>query len=165
MFPWNFSPFGNDFKKMMEKMNPYQTEDFVKNMMEQYMPTFGKNEQGNSTHQGNPFSQQGHAQEQQTKDNSESSSVEAKVFETFDHVYVRVMINDENWLKELRIFHTSNQVILENIPEEGERQIITLPCIVKKKGAVAQYKDHILELKIPNNIDYQFTEVDFSERK
>jgi HSP20 family molecular chaperone IbpA len=67
-------------------------------------------------------------------------------------------------MKHLKIFHTSNQAIIENIPGCDERQVITLPCLVKKKGAVAQYQDGILELKIPKSIDMQYTEIDVSEK-
>ena len=36
-------------------------------------------------------------------------------------------------VKELRIYHTANQLIVENIPEKDQKQSI-LPAIVKRKG-------------------------------
>ncbi|MBB2481919.1 hypothetical protein H5P36_17230 [Bacillus sp. APMAM] len=63
----------------------------------------------------------------------------------------------------IKIYHTSNQLIIEN-SSDGNRDTITLPALVKKKGTTAQYKDEILEVKMPKSVDMQYTEVDVSER-
>ena len=40
---------------------------------------------------------------------------------------------------------------------------IPLPSLVKKKGTTAHYKEGMLEIKIPKNMDLQFSEVDITE--
>ncbi|MDR6998220.1 HSP20 family molecular chaperone IbpA [Neobacillus niacini] len=87
----------------------------------------------------------------------------SSAFETHDFVYVRIPIKSEEWLKQLRIYHTSNQLIVEHIPQYEDKHTITLPAIVKKKGASANYKDGTLEVKIPKNIDMQFSQIDVTE--
>ena len=37
---------------------------------------------------------------------------------------------------------------------------IILPSTVKKKGATAIYRDHVLEIKIPKYSDWRFSEID-----
>lgn len=87
----------------------------------------------------------------------------SSAFETHDYVYVRIPIKDEEWIKKLRLYHTTNQLIVEHIPQQEDKHTITLPAIVKKKGASANYKDGILEVKIPKNIDMQFSQIDVME--
>nr|WP_308435595.1 Hsp20/alpha crystallin family protein [Neobacillus kokaensis] len=98
-----------------------------------------------------------------SQNSAPTGSLNSSAFETHDYVYVRVPIKDEEWLKKLRLYHTSNQLILEHIPEHDDKHTITLPAIVKKKGAAANYKDGILEVKIPKNVDMQFSQIDVTE--
>ncbi|MCM2589316.1 Hsp20/alpha crystallin family protein [Rossellomorea marisflavi] len=108
----------------------------------------------------------GRAPPQQTPHQSseQNGSVPAHVFESFEDVYVRFELKDEGLMKKVKIYHTSNQAIIENIPSDGDRQVMTLPCLVKKKGASAHFRDGILEVKIPKSTDMQFTEIDVSDR-
>ena len=84
-------------------------------------------------------------------------------FETHDFVFVRIPIKKEEWIKQLQIYHTSNQLIVEHIPDHEDKHTVTLPAIVKKKGAVANYKDGMLEVRIPKNVDMQFSQIDVTE--
>ena len=66
-------------------------------------------------------------------------------------------------LKELRIYHTPNQLMIEHIPEKDQKHSITLPAMVKKKGSSAKYKDGILEIKLIKSYDIQYSQIDVTE--
>ncbi|MBA4537974.1 Hsp20/alpha crystallin family protein [Bacillus aquiflavi] len=159
MFPWNsLFPFNKDMQKMMQKMKPEDIEKYIEDMMQKMFPS---NPQGamNPTeimNRGHPLFQGENAQ-------PPSIPLNASVFETHEDVFVRVPIKNKELLKQIRIYHTSNQLILEHIPNMEDKHTITLPALVKKKGARAQYKDEMLEIKISKNIDMQYSEVDVSE--
>ncbi|MBW8350940.1 Hsp20/alpha crystallin family protein [Bacillus sp. IITD106] len=152
MFPWGMFPFNEDIKKLTEQLNPSDVHSYVNDMMKKLM---------NNTPMDNMLS----PQMNNTKDTQKSNNeVSAQVFETFDDVYVRLHLPPNISLSQLKIFHTSNQVIIENLSGEGSKQIFTLPSLVKKKGATAQVKNQILELKIPRHDDLQYTEITVSEK-
>ena len=136
-------------------MNPEDINKYIQNMMGQMIP---EQMQGMM----NP---QDLAKGFQTgqKPQGQASSLPSSVFETHDSVYVRVPIKNEEWRKDMKLYHTSNQMIIEHIPEYDDKHIITLPALVKKKGTTAQIKDGILEVKIPKNIDMQFSEIDVTD--
>ncbi|MCR8847211.1 Hsp20/alpha crystallin family protein [Rossellomorea sp. SC111] len=169
MFPWSLFPFNKNMKDQMNQMNPKEMDNYIQGMMKKMFPggwdsMMNPNDMMNGAQSFmNPMGNQG----QQTKREEETrspSTIPTNVFETFEDIYIRFHVPNEEWMKQLKIFHTSNQAIIENIPGCEERQVITLPCLVKKKGAVAQYKEGILELKIPKSIDMQYTEIDVSEK-
>lgn len=145
--------------KLFQQMNPQDMEKGVQNMISQFMP---KEWQGMFDH--NDMLSRASSlfpQSNQQANNPSPTNQQASVFETFDDVYVRIPISEE-MIHKIKIFHTSNQLIIEN--SEGNRETITLPALVKKKGTTAQYKDGILEVKMPKSVDLQYTEVDVSER-
>ena len=89
-----------------------------------------------------------------------NSSLNVSTFETHDHVYVRVHIKDESHLSTIKIYHTSNQLIIEGLPFLEQKHVVTLPAIVKMKGAISEYRDEFLQIKMAKKIDLQFTEID-----
>ncbi|WP_199880649.1 Hsp20/alpha crystallin family protein [Bacillus massiliglaciei] len=91
------------------------------------------------------------------------TSLQAEVLETLSYVFIRIPMEDESLLKQAKIYHTSNQTIIEGIPESGDQHTITLPSLVRKKGAYAQYKSGILEIRLLKNADQSFSEVDVPE--
>ncbi|MCM3568838.1 Hsp20/alpha crystallin family protein [Neobacillus mesonae] len=156
MFPWNIFPFNKDMKESMQKMKPGEIDKYVQDIIGKAMPD---NMRGmmNPTDFFNGF------QSSAPSHPSSTGSLNSSAFETHDYVFVRIPIKDEEWLKKLRLYHTSNQLILEHIPEQDDKHTITLPAIVKKKGAAANYKDGVLEVKIPKNIDMQYSQIDVTE--
>ncbi|RDI43173.1 Hsp20/alpha crystallin family protein [Falsibacillus pallidus] len=167
MFPWNMMfPFNKDMKNMMKEMKPNEVEGYVENIMSKIFPGQGQSmfNPGDMMKQMNmnPFLQPNGAGGSSTA--RSANEIHADVFETFEDVFVRIPVKDEGNISQLRVYHTTNQAIVENIPNPGERHVITLPALVRKKGSYAQYKDGILEIKIPKSIDMQFTEVDVSEK-
>ena len=157
MFPWNLFPFNKDMKNMMQQMKPEEMEKYVQNIMGQMFP---QKVQG-MTNPAN-FMQGTHPFHTQTAENSKE--FQSSVYETHDYVYVRVPIKKEEWLKEMKLYHTSNQMIIEHIPEFDDKHTIVLPALVKRKGSRASFKDGMLEIKIPKNVDLQFTEIDIDEK-
>jgi HSP20 family molecular chaperone IbpA len=142
-------------KNILQNMKPDEIDKYVQDIMDKMMP-------GGMRGMMNPQDLMSNFQtpsEQQHTTNPLNSSA----FETHDFVFVRIPIKNEDWVKQIRIYHTSNQLIAEGFPEYDDQHKITLPAIVKKKGAVATYKDGILEIRIPKNIDMQFSQVDVTE--
>ncbi|WP_342351986.1 Hsp20/alpha crystallin family protein [Neobacillus soli] len=148
-------PFNKDMKDSMSKMKPDQIENFVQDLMGKVMP-------GNMRGMMNPqemfTGSQSSPPQQQT-----TGILNSTAFETHDFVFVRIPIKNDEWVRQLRIYHTSNQLIVEHIPQPEDKHTITLPAIVKKKGASANYKDSMLEVKIPKNVDMQFSQIDVTE--
>jgi len=160
MFPWNMFPFNKDAKNMLTKMKPDEIDKYVQDLMEKMMPGGMRGMMNPMELLNNfqtPLSPQGHSAGIGT------GVLNAAAFETHDYVFVRIPVKNEDWLKKMNLYHTSNQLIVEHIPEHEDKQTITLPAIVKKKGASANYKDGTLEVRIPKNIDMQFSQIDVNE--
>ena len=156
MFPWNLFPFNKDAKNRMDQMNPQDIQKYVQQMMDKLMPDSLQKMEPDKMFQS--FSKG----ENFRNDNiNHSEKFNYVVFET--HHYVRIPILDSNWLEHLKIFYTSNQLIIQHIPSFEDKHTITLPAIVRKKGSVALYKDDILEIRIQKNIDIQYSEIDVTE--
>lgn len=156
MFPWNMFPFGKDMKDVMQKVKPDQIENYVQDIMGKMMP-------GNMRGMMNPQDMFSGFQSSVTQQQSTVGELNSSAFETHDFVFVRIPIRNDEWLRQLRIYHTSNQLIVEHIPQVEDKHTITLPAIVKKKGASANFKEGILEVKIPKNVDMQFSQIDVTE--
>src|SRR3954453_10556860 len=164
MFPWNSFPFSKEMKSKMQHMKPEEINQYVQNIM-------GKMFQSSSSNEMNPQDilkeLQGFHPFHQTPDYVSTPSHDGKlnysVFETHDDIFVRIQIKTEDWLKQLKLTHTSHLLILEHIPEIGDKHPIPLPSLVQKKGTTAQFKDHMLEVKIPKNVDMQYSEIDITE--
>ncbi|MBB6446524.1 Hsp20/alpha crystallin family protein [Bacillus benzoevorans] len=161
MFPWNLFPFNKDMQNKVRQMNPEEINQYVQNIMEQMGSLF----QPSATNYMNPqdFIKSFHAGERGHSTAAKGSDIQYSVYETHDFIFVRVHIEQEEWLQQLKLYLTSHLLIIENVPETGEKQSIPLPALVKKKGTSAQYKEQTLEVKIPKNIDMQFSEIDIIE--
>jgi hypothetical protein len=164
MFPWNSFPFSKEMKSKMQHMKPEEINQYVQNIM-------GKMFQSSSSNEMNPQDilkeLQGFHPFHQNPDYASTPSHDGKlnysVFETHDDIFVRIQIKTEAWLKQLKLTHTSHLLILEHIPEIGDKHSIPLPSLVQKKGTTAQFKDSMLEVKIPKNVDMQYSEIDITE--
>lgn len=156
MFPWSFSPFNKDTMKKLQQMRPEEVEKYVNDMMgKMFPPDMQKMDFSGGV---NPFNIQSSPTEK------EENSLHASVFETHDNIFVMIPIKDENWLQEMKLFHTSNQLIIQHIPEPEDKHTITLPAIVRKKGSKASYQDGSLEVRFFKNVDMQYSEIDISEK-
>lgn len=145
-------------KDTLQKLKPEEIDKYVQDIISKVMPN-------NMRDMMNPMEMFNGFGSSQAAPQAASSAgmLSSSAFETHDYVYVRIPIKDEEWIKKLRLYHTTNQLIVEHIPQQEDKHTITLPAIVKKKGASANYKDGILEVKIPKNIDMQFSQIDVME--
>lgn len=153
MFPWNFFPFNKEMKNRLQNMKPEDINQFIQGIMGNMMP---------SQFDGmmNP---QNYSQQTEKQPKQQSNHFQSTVFETHDSVFVRLPIKDEKQLKQIKIFHTANQLIVRNIPKSEDKNTITLPAMVKKRGATAKYKDGVLEIKLLKSADLQFSQIDLTE--
>ena len=152
MNPWNILfPFHKHMKNFTSSPQAKDMEKHLSKMFSNF-----QNEQYNESadRNNNPFSD--------TMETNTSSRTDNTVFETDCDVFVRIKIQDIDQLKTIKVFHTSNKVVID-FSEENERQEYTLPAIVKKKGATAQLKDGILEIKLQKASDLQFSEINITE--
>ncbi len=153
MFPWNLLPFDQNSQKKVLEMKPDEIEKYVQQMM-------GKVFQPNMSGALKP-EEWLKEMERNTKDPLKSSnSLHAEIFETHDFIVIRLPLKDEAWTKQMKLFYTSNQVIIEHIPELSDKHTLILPATVKRKGASATQRDGVLELRLPKNVDMQFSEID-----
>ena len=99
--------------------------------------------------------------------NTSSKSTKPKhnveIFETHRDVFVKIRIKDDSQLHQLKIFHTSNRLIIEGFPTTKEKQSYVLPAIVKQKGTSALYKDGVLEIQLEKAKDLQYSEINVTE--
>lgn len=152
MFPWNFFPNNENIKKMGNQFKPIELDQYIQELMGKMIPQHMEGMMKSQDMPAGMFSV-----------TSNPSSLPYTIFDTHEYVYVRIKIKDEEWLKKMKLFYTSNLMIIEHIPNYEDKHTITLPALVKKKGAASNYKEGSLEIKIPKNIDMQFCEIDVSE--
>jgi HSP20 family molecular chaperone IbpA len=161
MFPFqSLFPFKEGIQKWLQQSHSTEIEKYVQDSISKSitnsMQMYGHHSEilkklfRNDEHTGS-----------HTSDNSTvAPKLDVNIFESHDDIYLKIPIKDSSQLSQLKIFHTSNQAIIEGIPSPEDRHVIPLPSIVKKKGASTNYKDGILQIKIPKLIDFQYTEID-----
>jgi HSP20 family molecular chaperone IbpA len=154
MFPFNFFPFNKDMKNKLQHMKPDEIDQFIKSILGNVMPA-----QSESTVNSQDFVNHSRPQPSQQQANPLNSTA----FETHDSVFVRIPIKDESLVKDLRIYHTANQLMVENLSEREHKHSITLPAMVKKKGSSAKFRDGILEIKLIKSHDIQYSQIDVTE--
>ncbi|MFC5733097.1 Hsp20/alpha crystallin family protein [Cytobacillus gottheilii] len=163
MFPWNLFPFNKEMKNNFQdfkKMKPEEINKYVHNIMGNVFP-----QQSNGMPNFNDIFGGLNPENAESKNNQTSAKLNASVFDTHDDVYVKVFIEDKGWLHQMKLYHTSNQMIIEAIPAYEDKTTITLPAAVKRKGSKANYQDGILEIKLPKNAEAQFTEIEFTKHE
>ncbi|MDQ0217926.1 Hsp20/alpha crystallin family protein [Peribacillus cavernae] len=160
MFPWNMLfPFQKNDSNNIKNMQPDEIQSFIDQLFSQVIP--GNMQQMMEQHQsGAPFQS---AQQNVQGNKANQYPLNAEIFETHSEVYVRIPIQSPEMVKQAKIYHTSNQSIIEGIPAPEDKHVFTLPAIVKKKGASARYKEKTLEIKLLKNFDFQYSQIDVSE--
>lgn len=160
MFPWNFFPFDKDIQSKVKNMKPEEVNQFVQNIMGKVFESAMPNSM-NPQEMMKLFQPSSETQEKRTT--AGESTINYSLFETHDYIYVRINMDTDEWLTRLRLSHTSNLLLLENIPENGHKHSIPLPSLAKKKGTTANYKDKTLEVRIPKDIDTQYSEINVTD--
>lgn len=158
MFPWNLFPFNKDMKNNfqdLKNMKPEEINSYVHNIMGKVFP-----QQSDGMPNFNDFFGGFNTNSSENQKETASSKLNSSVFETHDDVYVKIFIKDEDWLQQMKLYHTSNQMIIEGIPSYEDKTTITLPAIVKRKGSKANFQEGILEIRLSKNIDHQISEIE-----
>ncbi len=152
MFPWNtlFSANKNQ-NNFLKNFQNNDVQSFIDQVFSEVMP---EKTQESTMNQGTS---------NQKYQNSVQYPLNANVFETHSFIYIRIPIDDEDWLKNMKIFHTSNQSMIHGVPNDDDQHIISLPALVRKKGTTVQYKDDILEIRLQKQVDIPYSEIDISE--
>ena len=161
MFPWNLFQFNKEMQSKIKQMDPNEINQYIQNMMDKMFSSSFPHKM-NSQEMMKDFDLF-HSSNQQPSTAENTQNLKYSIFETHDNIFVRIEIETEEWLKELKLYHTSNQLLIEHIPAIDDKNTIPLPSLVKKKGTTAHFKDGILEVKIVKNMDMQFSEVDITE--
>lgn len=155
MFPWNMFPFDKNSQRKFLEMKPEEIENYVQQMM-------GKMLQPDIKGMFKPEDWlKGMQQQSTTPSDTPTDQLNADIFETHDFVYVRIPLKSD-WLNKMKLFYTTNQVIIEHIPEFDDKHTVVLPATVKRKGASATHRDGVVELRLPKSVDLQFSEIDIS---
>ncbi|MEK4030449.1 Hsp20/alpha crystallin family protein [Pseudobacillus sp. FSL P4-0506] len=156
MFPFQ-SPFPamNEWQKWLNHLNEKDVEKYVQNVLSSSLPSSWQ-----TNEKMQDFRKDEDNYSYRSSSSAEAPSLREAVFETHEAVYVKISIPDPSIFDHLKIFHTSNQTILEGLPAPHNKKVIILPAIVKKKGAAANYKDGILQIMLPKEVDFQYTEID-----
>ncbi|MEH7379087.1 Hsp20/alpha crystallin family protein [Bacillus sp. JJ1533] len=164
MFPFqSFFPFKDIMQQLLKHSGESSSiEKFVQESISKSMSTSLDLFQNNASVLNRAF------HENQVSDDGEISLPEQSteceftpsIFDSHDHVYVKFRIKDPSKLSNVKIFHTSNQIIIEGYPNKESYHLFALPELVKKKGAVTSYKDEYLQIKLPKATDTQYTELD-----
>ena len=159
MNPWNvLFPFQKYMKNFSGMPQTKDMESFIKNMFNEWQKQQDPEQASSPYTISNPFFE--HFKQKEAAD---SPTLDAQIFETHHDVYVRLPVKDKASLKDLKIFHTSNTFIIEGFPDKDDRHVLTLPAIVKKKGGSAQYREQVLEIRLPKANDLQYSEINVTE--
>jgi hypothetical protein len=154
MLPWNNFPFNEEIKKMLHNRGTTEIDKYVYDMVSKMLPQemAGMMNPQAGTKGVPPYKQHNDQQDGDT-------TLRPILFETHDFVFIRIPIRNEESLKKLKIYHTSHELIIENHPSTESKNTYPLPVPVRKKGAIATYKDSILEIRIPRSIQTQISEI------
>lgn len=158
MFPWNLFTKSNsqipDWMKYLDKTGmDKQLENFISHLSSEQLGGAMKSDFfSNLLNKGD------------SRSSPDDEPYPIHIFETNDYVFVRIPIKQEEDLNSLKIFHTSNKIMIEGLsPNPEQKQSFVLPASVKKKGAKTSIRDHILEITLLRNSDTQFTEISVPE--
>ncbi|WP_226670222.1 hypothetical protein [Metabacillus litoralis] len=162
MLPFQLlNPIKNEMDKWLNLQNADHINEYIQNVISKSIPS--SFQQNNVKEEKEMFNQDSKSQTQEDVEEikeNKSQNLDIQTFETHDHVYIKIFIKEHSQLANLKIYHTSNQSILEGYPTLEDRHVITLPALVKGKGSKAEYRDQYLQIQLPKKIDMQYTEID-----
>jgi hypothetical protein len=78
---------------------------------------------------------------------SSSGSIGTEIFETHEHVIIKVKIAKEEDPRALQVFVKSNQIKLTGFTN-GKNRIVKVPTLVLPRTANVSYKQRLLEIKV-----------------
>lgn len=164
MFPWNLNGNLQDYIKQFTNVKPNEVDDFIKKILSSHVPFQASPQPDMKSREQKP-STLTNKEPTINPNNStkhKNESLEIKVFESHEDVFVHFPLKNKNDVKAGKIFYNSNQLIIKDIPNIGDKHKVLLPAIVQQRGAKINYKNGILQIKIPKADDLQFTEIDLN---
>jgi len=164
MFPWsNFENF-NDYVKQLMNLRPNEIDQYVKKMIESNilnnMPYAPPSNTTQKSRENTPPTFTNKAVPVESNTALEFNDI--KVFESHEDVFVQFPVKNKNDLQAGKIYYNSNQLVIKDIPNIGDKHKVLLPAIVQQRGARIHFKNGILQIKIPKADDIQFTEIDLN---
>ncbi|GIN73719.1 hypothetical protein J14TS2_41940 [Bacillus sp. J14TS2] len=157
MFPWNLLPFNqNQDKAPPFEIGKNNVDDYVQKLMSQAFSAFDQNATNSNDWVGSLL-------KQVPSSSGSSSSNGVKLFESFQFIFIHISVPDEKTLERWKVYHTTNQLIIEDSEVAQNTKTITLPALVNKKKTTAVYKNGILEVILEKKTDMQYTEVGVSK--
>ncbi|GIN59185.1 Hsp20/alpha crystallin family protein [Lederbergia ruris] len=159
MFPWNSFPFNLNQDKA--KAPPFEigknnVDDYVQKVLSQAFSAFDQGATNSNDWLGSLL-------KQMPSSTNPSSSDDVKLFESFQYIFIHITVPDEKILERWKVYHTTNQLIIEDSEAAQNTKTITLPALVDKKKTTAVYKNGILEIILKKKTDMQYTEVGVSK--
>ena len=105
MFPWNtlFSSHKNQ-NSFLKNLQQNDVQSFIEKVFEEAMPKNIQETMDQTAPVKERFQQ------------AQAHPLKADVLETHSFIYIRIPIEDEDWLKKMKILHTSNQSIIRGVP-------------------------------------------------
>ncbi|MCJ7841044.1 hypothetical protein MUB24_09045 [Lederbergia sp. NSJ-179] len=151
MFPWNLFPF----KMNQDKAPPFEigknnVEDYVQKILSQTFSAFDQDSTNSNDWLRSIF-------EQMPSGSNQSNGI--KLFESFQYIFIHIPVPDDQALERWKVYHTTNQLMIEDLEEPKNSKTITLPALVEKKKTTAVYKNGLLEVILHKKTDMQYTEV------
>ncbi|MBO0995034.1 hypothetical protein [Bacillus sp. SD088] len=157
MFPWNLLPFNqNQDKAPPFEIGKNNVDDYVQKVMSQAFSAFDQDATNSNDWVGSLL-------KQLPSSSGSSSSNGVKLFESFQFIFIHISVPDEKTLERWKVYHTTNQLIIEDSEVAQNTKTITLPALVNKKKTTAVYKNGILEVILEKKTDMQYTEVGVSK--
>ena len=161
MFPWNQYENINEYVKQLLNLRPNEIDEFVKNIISSNIPhasnTSNTNEKERDKKTSTIPNKTVPVEPQKKKE-----PLEIKVFESHEDVFVQFPVDKKNDLQAGKIYYNSNQLVIKDIPNIGDKHKVLLPAIVQQRGAKLHFKNGVLQIKIPKADDIQFTEIDLN---
>lgn len=160
MFPWNHFENFNDYVKQLMTLKPNEIDDYVKKILANHIP-YNNNSNSNEMKR-DPSASTPKEKQPSVERNRKQTPLETKVFESHEDVFVQFPVKHKTDLHAGKIYYNSNQLIIKDIPNIGDKHKVLLPAIVQQRGAKTLYKNGVFQIKIPKADDLQFTEIDLN---
>ncbi|HHY74782.1 MAG TPA: hypothetical protein GX497_16460 [Bacillus bacterium] len=164
MFPWSHHENFNEYVKQLMNLRPNEVDQFIKKTIEDnVLNKLPFTPQNNTTEQTRNNTTSAFTKKDVTPQaNTKVDPLKINVFESHEDVFIQLPVKHKNDLRAGKIFYNSNQLIIKDIPNIGDKHKVLLPAIVQQRGARIHHKNGILQIKIPKADDIQFTEIDLN---
>ncbi|MDF2556504.1 MAG: hypothetical protein K0R71_332 [Bacillales bacterium] len=143
MFPWSLFPNQNSqFNDWMKKLNESGMEKHIDQLLSKFkdnqtFSNFNKNDK---------------------KDCNEYVSV----VETFDYLFVTILLDEKIKKDALSVSYTHNQIYILGLNDSSDPIVYTLPSLVKKSNAEVKRAENKIEIKLPKFHDNNRVELSIS---